>query len=334
MKKAVFRKTKRMVSFILIIVLFASSGILSSCSIEREDPAALTLNGKEIKNDVFTYFIDKAMTELGVNADENAVLTRATELATTYFKTNSLAVKCGVSLSTAQKASVSEKVNAYWGIYGDYYTSIGVTKETLTKIFTSEAYRNQLLVYYYGEGGEEEIGVATMYAYFKMNYIVFQAINGYFTYLDDNGNTVIRTPNEIEEIILKFQNMASLINSKEKTMEEAADFLATSGYSSSVVTLVLGKDDTSYPEGFFDKVQSTKARIASVIGTNEYIFIVLRGDAGVNSEYYKEKKEEILTALVGDKIDVKLDKSLAVESALNDMNTQSLYLLVKQEKAG
>lgn len=334
MKKAVFRKTKRMVSFILIIALFASLGILSSCSIEREDPAALTLNGKEIKNDVFTYFIDKAMTELGVNADENAVLTKATQLTETYFKTNSLAVKCGVSLSTAQKASVSEKVNAYWGIYGDYYTSIGVTKETLTKIFTSEAYRNQLLVHYYGEGGEEEIGVATMYAYFKMNYIVFQAINGYFTYLDDNGNTVIRTPNEIEEIILKFQNMASLINSKEKTMEEAADFLATSGYSSSVVTLVLGKNDTSYPEGFFDKVQSTKARIASVIGTNEYIFIVLRGDAGVNSEYYKEKKEEILTALVGDKIDVKIDKSLAVESALNDMNTQSLYLLVKQEKAG
>jgi hypothetical protein len=128
--------------------------------------------------------------------------------------------------------------------------------------------------------------------------------------------------------------MASLINSKEKTMEEAADFLATSGYSSSVVTLVLGKDDTSYPEGFFDKVQSTKARIASVIGTNEYIFIVLRGDAGVNSEYYKGKKEEILKALVGDKIDVKIDKSLAVESSLNDMNTQSLYLLVKQEKAG
>ena len=334
MKKAVFKKTKRFVSFILIIAIFASSGILSSCSIEREDPVALTLNGKEIKNDVFTYFIDKAMTELGVNADENAVLTRATELTTTYYKTNSLAVKCGVSLSTAGKASVSEKVNAYWGIYGDYYTAIGVTKETLTKIFTSEAYRNQLLVHYYGEGGEEEIGVATMYAYFKMNYIVFQAINGYFTYLDDNGNTVIRTPNEIEEIILKFQNMASLINSKEKTMEEAADFLATSGYSSSVVTLVLGKDDTSYPEGFFDKVQSTKARIASVIGTNEYIFIVLRGDAGVNSEYYKEKKEEILKALVGDKIDVKIDKSLAVESSLNDMNTQSLYLLVKQEKAG
>lgn len=333
MKKAIYSNSKRFVSLILIIALVASSGILSSCSVERKNPTALTLNGVEISNDVFTYFIDVAMTELDANADENSILTKATALTETYFKTNSLAKKNSVTLSTAGKAGVSEKVNAYWGIYGDYYSSIGVSKETLTKIFTSEALRNQLLVHYYGEGGEEEISVASMYAYFKMNYIVFQAINGYFTYMDNNGNTVIHSPNQIEEIILKFQNMASLINAKEKTMEEAAEFLASTGYSSSVVTLVLGKDDTSYPEGFFEKVQSTKARLATVIGTNEYIFIVLRGDAGVNSEYYKEKKEEILTALVGDKIDVKIDKSLAVESSLNDMNTQSLYLLVKQEKA-
>ena len=112
-----------------------------------------------------------------------------------------LAKKCGVTLSTANKATVSEKVNAYWGIYGEYYTSIGISKETLTKIFTADAYRNQLLVHFYGEGGEEEISTATMYAYFKMHYIVFQAINGYFTYMDDNGNTVVHTPNEIEEII-------------------------------------------------------------------------------------------------------------------------------------
>lgn len=334
MEKAIFSNVKRKISLLLIIAVFTSSGIFSSCAPAGNiASSALKINGKEISNDVFTYFIDVAMNELDVNADENSILTKAIKLTETYYKTNSLAVKCNVSLSTANKAAVSEKVNAYWGIYGDYYTSIGVSKETLTKVFTSETYRNQLLVHFYGEGGEEEIGVANMYAYFKMNYIVFQAINGYFTYMDDAGNTIIHSPNEIEEIILKFQNMASLINAKEKTMEEAADFLASSGYSSSVVTLVLGKNDTSYPPGFFEKVQNTKSRIATVIGTDEYIFIVLRGDAGVNSEYYKGKKEEILTALVGDKIDVKIENSLVTESLADDSGFKSLYLLVKQEKA-
>lgn len=333
MKKAFLGNVKRKISFLLIIAVIASSGIFSSCTPARNSVSALHLNNVAISNDVFTYFIDVAMTELGANKDENSILTKAVSLTETYFKTNSLAHKTGISLSTAQKAAVSEKVNAFWGIYGEYYASIGVSKETLTKVFTADAYRNQLLVHFYGEGGEEEVGVANMYAYFKMNYIVFQAINGYFTYMDDSGNTVIHSPNEIEEIILKFQNMAALINAKEKTMEEAADFLAASGYSSSVVTLVLGKDDNTYPAGFFEKVQKTKSRVATVIGSNEYIFIVLRGDAGVNSEYYQGKKEEILTALVGDKIDVKINNALVTESNLDESNSQSLYLLVKQKKA-
>ena len=47
MKKAVFKKTKKIISFILIIAIFASSGILSSCSVERKEPVALTINGKD-----------------------------------------------------------------------------------------------------------------------------------------------------------------------------------------------------------------------------------------------------------------------------------------------
>lgn len=332
MKKAVFSKFKRKLSFILIIAILASSGIFSSCSVSVSG-VALTINNIEISNDVFTYFLDKATNELDTNADENAVLTKAIHFTETYFKTNSLAKKCGVGLNTADKAKVSERVNAFWSVYGEYYTSIGVSKETLTKVFTADAYRNKLLVYFYGEGGEEEISVATMYAYFKMHYIVFQAINGYFTYMDDNGNTIVHSPNEIEEIVLKFQNMALLINAKEKTMEEAADFLAASGYSSSAVTLVLNDKDTSYPPGFFEKVKATKARVATVIGTNEYIFLVLRGDAGVTSEYYIEKKEEILTELVGDKIDVKIDSAIKTESELDEKNSQSIYTLLKQVKA-
>ncbi|MBR3808753.1 MAG: hypothetical protein IKK46_00445 [Clostridia bacterium] len=333
MKKAVLSNLKRKISFVLIIAVLASSGIFSSCANIVPVSSALTLNGVAISNDVFTYFTDVAMTELGTNADENSIFTKAIGLTETYFKTNSLVKKRGVTLSTANKAAVSEKVNAYWGIYGEYYTSIGVSKETLTKVFTAEAYRNQLLVHFYGEGGEEEISTATMYAYFKMHYIVFQAINGYFTYMDDNGNTVVHTPNEIEEIVIKFQNMASLVNANEKTMEEAADFLAASGYSSSVVTLVLSKDDTSYPPGFFEKVKATKSRVATVIGTNEYIFLVLRGDAGVTSDYYLEKREDILKALVGDKIDIKINDSLEIQNELDEKVSDSILALLKQEKA-
>ena len=91
MKNTILSNLKRKISFILIIAVLASSGILSSCANVVPVSSALTLNGVAISNDVFTYFTDIAMTELGTNADENSIFTKAIGLTETYFKINSLA---------------------------------------------------------------------------------------------------------------------------------------------------------------------------------------------------------------------------------------------------
>ena len=254
----------------------------------------MEINGVEISDDVFTYYLDKAVVDLGVDVPLKSLKEKATSYTETYFKINSLAHSQGITLTTAEKAKISERVNSYWRIYGEYYSKIGVTKETLTKVFTADAYRDALLMFFYGAGGEEEIPVARLFGEFKTNYIVFQAITGYFTKTDVNGRPVKIPETEAEALILKFQNIAAMVNAGEQTMEEAADFLAETGYQSSVQTVILNKDDTSYPAGFFQKVQATEARLATVIGTNDYIFLVLRGDADTNSEYFKEKKPEMM----------------------------------------
>ena len=318
--------------FISLAICFLSVAGFSGCA--RKTSGALTLDGVEIGNDVFTYFIDKAFVELGENVTREDAVSKATDLCSDYFKKNTLAHSEGVSLSMAEKANVSEKVNAHWGIYGKYYSQIGVTKQTLTKVFTADAYRDALLLHYYGAGGENEISVARLYASFKTNYIVFRSINGYFTYVDPNGLTQRYDDIKTEELILKFQNMASLVNAGEKTMEEAADFLAESGYSSSVATVVLKKGDSSYPNGFFDKVKSLESRKASVIGTTDYIFLVMRGDADSKSEYYLNKREEIIKDIVGTEIDTRIKNSFSPESAIDSSDAQNLYLVVKYVREG
>ncbi len=327
------KKSLKITSVLIsLAICFLSVAFVSGCA--RKTSGALALDGVEISNDVFTYFIDEAFTQLGENVSREDAVSKAIVLCSDYFKKNTVAHNEGVSLSMAEKAAVSEKVNAYWGIYGKYYSQIGVTKQTLTKVFTADAYRDALLLHYYGEGGENEISVARLYASFKTNYIVFRSINGYFTYVDGNGLTQRYSDTETEALILKFQNMASLVNAGEKTMEEAADFLAESGYSSSVATVVLKKDDSSYPNGFFDKVKSLESRKASVIGTTDYLFLVMRGDADVNSEYYLDKKEEIIKDIVGTEIDQRIDKSFTPESVIDSSETQNLYLVVKYVREG
>lgn len=324
---------KRVISLALAMCCFICVFTFSSCSI-LEKESALTINNTKISNDVFTYFLDLAMVEEGTDASYETLVNKASTLAGTYYKTNSLFHTYKLSLTTAEKAAVSEKVNAIWGVYGDYYTNIGVSKETLTKVYTADAYRDALLVHYYGEGGIEEIPLSRLYANFKSNYIIFQAITGYFTETDTAGNTIRLNKNDTETLILQFQNMSAMVNAGEQTMEEAADYLTESGYPGSVQTVILHKDDnSSYPEGFFSKVQSIDSRYAAIIASNDYIFLVLKGEADVNSSYFNDKKTEIIKNLVGNTIDQTIEASYELNIEIAHSTAKGYYTLILNEKS-
>ena len=302
--------TKKIISFITAVCCILSILLFSSCNISGKN-SALTINNTPISDDVFTYFLDCAINDLGENASYETAKERAASLAGKYYKTNSLAHGYGLTLSTAQKVAVSEKVNAHWNIYCDYYTSIGITKETLTKVFSADAYRDLLLNYYYGEGGVNEIPVSRIYANFRTNYIVFQAITGYFTETDTAGNTVKISQNE---------------------MEEACQYLSESGYPSSVQTVILHKDDTSYPPGFFEKVQTIETHKVSIIGSNDYIFLVLRGEVDSNSSYFLDKKTDIIRDIVGTDIDNLIEEAYELSYTITDSSGSSYYSVIMQEK--
>ncbi len=327
------RVKKYICSFTATAICLLSVFCFGGCS--KTEKTALKLNGVAIPGDVYAYFIDRAFSLSKDELSYEAAEKEAVKLASSYFKKNSLAHSSGITLSSAQKAAVSEEVNNRWSVYGKYYTSIGVTKETLTKVFSADACRDALLYYYYGTGGKNEISLARLYAAFKTNYIVFQSINGYLTYEDANGFTQQYDDVKREALILKFQNMASLVNAGEKTMEDAAKFLSESGYSCSVSTVVLNKDDTGYPDGFFEKVKSLKARKATVIGTTEhkYIFLVIRGDASADSEYFNSKRDEIIKDIASDEIDERIEKSYSVNSNVKTSESQSIYYLVKAQRS-
>lgn len=322
---------KRAISLALALCCFMGVFMLSSCSM-LEKETALTINGNNIGNDVFTYYLDVAMVESGTNAPYETLVNRAASLTGTYYKTNSLFHTYNLSLTTAQKAAVSEKVNAIWGVYGNYYTNIGISKETLTKVYTADAYRDALLMHYYGEGGIEEIPVSRLYANFKSNYIVFQAITGYFTETDTAGNTIRLNKNDTETLVLKFQNMSAMVNAGEQSMEEAADYLTESGYPGSVQTVVLHKDDTSYPDGFFTKVQSIDSRYAAIIASNDYIFLVLKGEADVNSSFFTDKKTDIIKNLVGNSIDETIEAAYELDTKISHNTAKGYYTLIMEEK--
>ncbi len=322
---------KKIISLLLCFTCVFSLVAFSGCDALKKDDV-LTLNGVKISDDVFTYYLDKATVDEGIDADPKLIRQKTIAYVSTYFKTNSLALAHNISLTIGEKAAISERVNSYWQIYKSYYEKIGVRKETLTKVFTIDVYRDKLLLAYYGEGGTEEIPLSRLYASFRTNYIVFQAITGYFTETDENGKTVRIPQTEIESLVLRFQSMADVVNSGEKTMEEASDYLAESGIQSAVQTVVLHKDDDTYPKGFFEKVQTIDTRYAAIVGTNDYIFLVLRGEADAKSEFFNQKKIDIMKSIVGDGIDEIIEGAYKVESKVSDSLFNSYLQLIKNAK--
>lgn len=332
MKKGVLNRIKRPVSLLLVLCSVVSVMMLSGCS-GLVQKATVTVNDVPVGEDIFVYFLDAATVELGITAEYDEVKKLTMELVNRYFKTNSLAKAEGIALNTAEKASVSERVNSTWVMFGEYYTDIGLTRETLTKVFTAEAYREALMMKYYGKGGIQEISETRLYANFHMNYTVFQTITGYLTTTDGAGNKKPISKGEAETLILKFQNILNMVNSGEQTMEQAVEYLASTGVQSAVQTVVLHKDDTTYPEGFFEKIQSLQSRKATIISTNEYIFLVIRGETNMESRYFEQMKHDIIMDVADDNIDGVIDGAYIVNNTINKETAQSYFDAIRYEKS-
>lgn len=326
--KSVF---KRSISLLLALCCFLSVGLLSSCGASGKN-TVVSINDVPISNDVFIYFLDNATVNLGTDADYSALESQTVALIYRYYKTNSLAVKEGISLSTAEKAAVADKVDATWSIYGDYYKKIGVKRETLTKVFTADAYRDALMLKYYGEGGSMEISEGQLYANFQTNYVVFQAITGYLTQTDEYGNTTPLSQNDAETLVLKFQNILKTVNSGEQTMEEAAAYLVSTGLPGAVQTVVLHKDDASFPEGFFEQIQALEKRTATIVSTNEYIFLVIPGEITAQSQYFRDTKNEILLTFAEEGIDIIIDNSIPVTGSVDSERGAGYLEIIRYEK--
>ena len=322
---------RRGISLILALCCLLSVGLLSSCGKGEKKPV-VTINDIDIGNDVFIYYLDNAVSSLGKDADYSTLESHTMALIYRYFKTNTLASKEDISLSTAQKAQVAEKVDAIWSVYGEYYERIGVKRDTLTKIFTVDAYRDALMLKYYGKGGMYEISEGQIYANFQANYVVFQAITGYLTQTDEYGVTTPISQNDAETLVLKFQNILKTVGSGEQTMEQAADYLVSTGLSSTVETVVLHRDDTSYPEGFFEQIQLLEKRKANLVSTKEYLYLVVPGEITAESPYFKGVKDDIVIAFAEDGIDDIIDDSIPVSGSVDSETGKEYLEIIRYER--
>lgn len=295
---------------------------LSACSNGSEAPdTAMTIGGTEIGSDVFAYYLDVVLQDSDESLSEDDAIAQAEAMCAEYVKVNTEFKAQNLSLSSSSKAIYVNDVNNLWSIYGGYYESIGVSKETLTKVKESEAYKERIVTAMYGTGGEKAVSEEDQKSYFASNHIFFKAISAYLYTTYASGNVVKLSENELAALKTKFDDMKSGISSENTIDAVNKAYEEANGGSADSEMQVLSTTKTSelYPEGFFDAVAAMKTDETEVLVYDNYYFLVQKKSADT---YFSDYSYSNLLEMISDEFTEELDSRYKDLKADGDKGTE------------
>ncbi|MBQ2847323.1 MAG: hypothetical protein IJE74_03605 [Clostridia bacterium] len=268
----------------IIAALFAAFMLFSLCACTAEKKTVLNISGTEINSEIFTYYLDRVLRRpsdygLADSPENNDIKSAVIDECKKYLAANTQFRDAGLSLSSADKVEISESVNNFWIRFENHYKEIGVSKQTLTKIFTSQKYSDVLFTETYDKGTDNAAAEKEIKDYFYNNYISFRTVCAYFT--ADDGITPM-TQIEKTGLISSFEGF---VQSAGGSTDKFAEAVSSAGYSLSN-SVLLKKGSDGYPDGFFEKVYAQADNTIQIIVYDECVFAVVK-------ENLKEKGDSV-----------------------------------------
>lgn len=285
-------KAKKVLLLLLVFALCLSFTACNKTIVEEK--SALTVGDSNVSAGVFAYYLDAQIKIASGESPSKADAIKAAENScANYVKINTEFQKRELSLNSVEKASVAANVEEIWNFYGDYYESIGVSKETLTKIKTSEQYNEKLISSVFGAGGESEISEDAMKTYFNDNYVFFKFITAEFSSDEETNKTIKDALVELVGTIgTEDEETGETI-----TMDDVNASFAekTGGSASAIESTAMKSDSTDFPSGFFSDVKAMENGEHKVLTYTDNIFLVEKLDGSGSFSDYKSAILDLLT---------------------------------------
>lgn len=287
---------KKIISLLLVAVLLVTT--LASC----QGITKLRVNGVKIDNEIYTYFESTLKKDENGEVSEDAVKSAVSR----YVTINSEFNNRGLAIDSDLKGDLSARVNDLWHLYGDYYTEIGVSKQTVYKIELSKEYESAILADYYSENGTSPVTEEELKSYFKENYIGIHFTTGYLFNADENGENVPMTDEQKNSVIASYNSVATLIN-EGTVIEEAVASLSEDADVHDA--LINAFSDGTFPQGFFAEVNKIETEKATTVVIGDYIFLVQRIDVFDSTYgYYDNNRTECLKRMKGEEFQGLVDE--------------------------
>ena len=294
----------------------------------------LQVEGVAISRELYSFFLSEALIE--AERDENGVPTDMQALredikarAAALVAINSELYNRRVVLDQLAKARVAQRTSALWRVVGNYYTAIGVSKETVGLAQAGLAGRDQLFRALYDTGGSRETPEERIQAFFYDNYAAFQGMQLFFTATEEDGTERMMTNTERLALLEAARELAAEVNREEgPDFFEASQqerFAAAMSYATPAMHMVMRIVDM--PAERFEEVAGLSADRVSVLEFDDGLIIARGIDMRESpEEFYDVHRAACLRALESEAFEEALAELFAAFSA--EENTAAVDALL------
>lgn len=293
---------KKTIALLLCVVCI----LLTFCGCGNDLEYALSINGTEITEGVYTYYLDYVLANAegyGLTQEnyEEDAKAAAGELVKKYIAVNTMANDLSLTLSLNSKSEAATETDNRWELFSKHYEKIGITKQDLYKIIASNELKITLLDYYYGEDSKiDPVSTKKLKKVFAEKYIGVKIIAAPLTTTDTLGNIVPLDDIEMKNTRSTFENMQKRANGGTdidtlySSYNSGKDLIGTE----SLETYVFTSDSTQYGSNFFKKVSALDYEKATIIEFEDTIYLFYKIDiTGEDYNYFYTYKDEILSDL-------------------------------------
>ncbi len=268
---------KRIISLVLCFVCLFS---LFGCTLSN---SRLTVNGETIDKEIYNYYLSVAQNHPNYEQSKNQKLI-AKELCAQYVAVNNLAWQYDVYLSAENKVTLANETKVQWQLFSDFYERHNVSKQALGDALHTQALIKAITLKLYSPGGEREVSESEIKNYFNKNYISVKIAKTDFKGTESSS--------EMEDILQKFVQMRSMINSGGEITSVLQQYPGLTHYDDN--TVIISSFDTSYPSDFFENIVSLKINSTQVLRYDNCIYLVQKCD---NSEFFRGYKDNCIVKM-------------------------------------
>jgi len=273
----------------------------------------LQVDGVPVSRAAYSYFLSEALKDAALDSngrpkDMAALRKDVAARCVEYIAVNSELRAMEIPVDQMLKAEVADRTAFYWQVFGRYYTSIGVDKQTLNAILMGQAARDQLFRAIYDTGGMRPTSEEALQAYFYGNFVAYDGMRVFRTALREDGTERDMTPEEAAALKATLADFVEAANEAEDFYGVAQEerFAAALSYGMPSFAVIEKANAAAGGGGEisaedFEKVRALPRDRISLLDLEGFLLVATGVDMrDSEDEYYRGYRADCLWALQGE----------------------------------